>query len=136
MDQQARAMAHLNPTNLPAELSHGSRRAELPALHALVELAGLSGDDRRRREAAHDAVRAPRCQEFRLERGEIDAAVRRLGDHAQLGARLAPGQDVGVMLIRADQHHDARARGDPLAQAQQRRKPVSPAVAPPPPKMT
>ena len=48
MDQQARAMAHLNPTNLPAELSHGSRRAELPALHALVELAGLSGDDRRR----------------------------------------------------------------------------------------
>ena len=43
--------------------------------------------------------------ELRLELREVDVAVGVLGDRHDVGDRLAPGQLVGVVLERPDEHH-------------------------------
>ena len=49
--------------------------------------------------------------ELRLQAAEVDAAVVVLRDGRDVGDRLAPGQLVGVVLVRADEHDRPLAGG-------------------------
>jgi hypothetical protein len=53
-----------------------------------------------------------------LQPGEVDVAVAVLADGHHLGGRLAPGQEVGVVLERPHEHHRPRP-GRRRAQAQE-----------------
>ena len=51
-----------------------------------------------------------------VELAEVDVAVGVLADHHHIGDRLPPGQLVGVVLVRPDEHHRPLPRRDPVRQ--------------------
>jgi hypothetical protein len=64
-----------------------------------------AGDVGGGREAAHHQRPPRQVGEAGLQLGEVELAVGVLADLDHLGGRLAPGQQVGVVLERPDQHH-------------------------------
>ena len=72
-----------------------------------IDVGDDPGDVRRGGEAAHlqRAIRV--AAQLRLEAGDVDAPVGVLGDGHDVGARLAPRQLVGVVLVGADEDDGA-----------------------------
>jgi hypothetical protein len=69
-----------------------------------------AGDVGGGREAAHRQRPPHQAGQAGLQLGQVELAVGVLADLDHLGGRLAPGQQVGVVLERPDQHHRPWAR--------------------------
>ena len=100
-----------------AKIPEGERAVAVEEIGDAVRVGDDPGHVRRRRERPDPQRPVRVADELLLEARDIDVPVLVLGDHDDVGERLAPGQLVRVMLERPDEDHRALALGDVRRQA-------------------